>query len=190
MLEAARRLDAEVGAQVEYRVAKAEDTGLPEGSADVVSAGQCWHWFDRPRAAREVARLLRGRGRLLIAHFDWIPLSNNVARATEALIESHNPDWKLGGGLGIHPWWLRDLCEAGFREPETFSYDMEVPYTPTGWRGRVRASAGVAGTMNPQQVERFDRALGDLLASDFPGDLLYVLHRIFAVLAKPPERAA
>ena len=69
MLEAARRLDAEVRAQVEYRIAKAEDTGLPEDPAHVVSVGQCWHGLDRPRAAREAARLLRGGARLLIAHF-------------------------------------------------------------------------------------------------------------------------
>ena len=48
--------------QVEYHVAPAEETGLPDDNFDVVTAGQCWHWFDRPRAAAEVARLLRPGG--------------------------------------------------------------------------------------------------------------------------------
>lgn len=123
-LQAARELDASTGVGVEYRVARAEDTGLPDAAFDVVSAGQCWHWFDRPRAAAEAARGLKPDGRLVIAHFDWIPLAGNMVRATEELIEHHNPDWKLGRGLGIHPLWLRDLGEAGYRNLETFSYEV------------------------------------------------------------------
>jgi len=187
LLHAARELDARAGVSVEYRVARAEETGLPDAAFDVVSAGQCWHWFDRPRAAAEVERILEPDGILVIAHFDWIPLAGNMVRATEELIEHHNPDWKMGRGLGIHPWWLRDLGEAGYRGLETFSYDVEVPYTPEAWRGRIRASAGVGGSMTPEEVERFDEALAELLASRFPGAILEVPHRVFAVLARAPQ---
>jgi SAM-dependent methyltransferase len=190
MLQAARELDAGVGVSVEYRVARAEDTGLPNANFDVVAAGQCWHWFDRPRAAAEAARILDPDGILVIAHFDWIPLAGNMVRATEELIEHHNPDWKLGRGLGIHPLWLRDLGEAGYRGLETFSYDVNAPYTPEAWRGRIRASAGVGGSMTAEHVGEFDKDLEELLASRFPGALLQVPHRVFAVLARAPERAA
>jgi SAM-dependent methyltransferase len=188
MLEAARELAERDGVTLEFRVARAEQTGLPAVSVDVVSAGQCWHWFDRPRAAKEVVRILKPEGWLVIAHFDWIPLSGNVVRATEKLIERHNPEWKLGGGLGLHPWWLRDLGETGFRQLESFSYDVDVPYTPEAWRGRIRASAGVGGSMAPHQVEEFDRALEQLLASRFAADRLAVPHRVFAIVARPPGR--
>jgi SAM-dependent methyltransferase len=189
MLEAARELDAEAGVRVEYRVGRAEDTGLPDAAFDVVAAGQCWHWFERPRAAAEVARILRPDGMLVIAHFDWIPLAGNLVRATEELIEHHNRDWKMGRGLGVHPLWLRDLGEAGYRGLETFSFDVEVPYTPEAWRGRIRASAGVGGSMTGERVEAFDRDLAGLLASRFPEAVLRVPHRVFAVLAHAPGRA-
>ncbi len=187
LLAAARRLDAEAGVEIDYRVGRAEDTGVSSRSADVVTAGQCWHWFDRPRAAAEIARILRPGGRLVIAHFDWIPLGTNVVHATEKLIEAHNPEWKLGGGLGIHPWWLRDLGEARFRRLETFSYDLDVPYTPQAWRGRVRASAGVGGSMTGERVAQFDEALRQLLEAHFPGDVIEVPHRVFALIAEPPQ---
>jgi SAM-dependent methyltransferase len=191
LLEQAHALDAEAGVHVEYRVARAEDTGLAGGSADVVTAGQCWHWFDRPAAARESARILRPQGFIVIAHFDWIRLSDNVVSVTERLIEAHNPDWKMGGGLGIHPWWLRDLGEAGFRRIETFSYDVDVAYTPEAWRGRVRASAGVGATLAPEKVAAFDRELAAALAERFPGaTTLMIPHRVFAVIARPPEHGA
>jgi SAM-dependent methyltransferase len=186
LLEQARRLDAAEGLSVEYRTGRAEDTGLPSGAVEVVSAGQCWHWFDRPRAAREVARILRPEGAIVIAHFDWIPLAGNVVRATESLIELHNPAWKFGGGLGVHPKWLRDLGEAGFRQIETFSYDVAVPYTPEGWRGRIRASAGVGASLPQQKVLEFDKALAHLLATRFPGEILEIPHRVFAAIARAP----
>ena len=188
LLRQAREIDAEAGVEIAYRLARAEATGLPAATADVVAAGQCWHWFDRPVAAREAVRVLRPNGRIVIAHFDWIPLAGNVVRATEELIEAHNPAWKLGGGLGIHPRWFRDLGEAGFQDIESFSYDVSAPYTAEAWRGRIRASAGVGATLAPEQVAAFDRELAALLAERFPGETLGVPHRVFAVFAtRPPH---
>jgi SAM-dependent methyltransferase len=186
LLAQARELDSEAGVEVDYREGRAEDTALPAASQDVVAAGQCWHWFDRPAAAREVARILRPDGLALITHFDWLPLAGNTVEATEKLIESHNPDWHFGGGMGLYPQWLRDLGEAGFLSIETFSYDLDVPYTPEAWRGRVRASAGIGGTLPEAQVAAFDRDLESLLAADFPGQVLAIPHRVFAVIATPP----
>ncbi len=42
--------------------ARAEATGLPSGAADAVLAGSAFHWFDRPAADAEIARLLRPGG--------------------------------------------------------------------------------------------------------------------------------
>lgn len=187
MLARARAKSAEEGISVDYRAARAEATEVDSEAADVVSAGQCWHWFDRARAAREVARILRPIGSLVIAHFDWIPLPGNVARSTEELIERHNPTWRFGWGLGLYPRWLRDLGEASFRNIETFSYDEAVRYTPEQWRGRVRASAGVGGSLVSEQVAQFDAELAGLLADRYPGTSLTVPHRVFAVLARPPR---
>jgi SAM-dependent methyltransferase len=184
LLEQARALAARDGVEVDFREARAEDTGLPAAFAELVIAGQCWHWFDRARAAREALRVLAPGGWLAIAHFDWIPLPGNVADATEALIRAHNPAWPHHGGIGIHGHWLRDLALAGMRGLETFSYDVDVPYTHESWRGRIRASAGVAVSLPPEAVAKFDREHAALLAERFPGPDLPVLHRVFAVLAR------
>jgi SAM-dependent methyltransferase len=40
----------------------AERIPLPDGDADAVVAGQSYHWFDRPRAHEEIARVLRNGG--------------------------------------------------------------------------------------------------------------------------------
>jgi len=184
LLDEARRLDREVGVEIRYVSATAEATGLPDASFDVVSAGQCWHWFDRSRAAVEVRRLLVPRGQLVIAHFDWIPLPGNVVEATERLIEQHNAEWRLGGRNGVYGPWLRDVAVAGFSDIETFSFDVDVPYTHDAWRGRIRASAGVAASLPPEAVTKFDDQLRRLLAERFPAEPLQTLHRVFALVCR------
>ena len=186
MLEQAAALDKAAGVSVDYRVGMAEKTGLPDASTDVVSAGQCWHWFDRPRAAAEVRRILNPGGHVIIAHFDWIPLPGNVVEATEMLIEEHNPEWKYGGGNGMYPEWLTDLGEAGFVDIRTFSFDIHVPYSPEAWLGRIRASAGVGASLSAEAVVRFDGDLARVLKNRFPASTLQVPHRTFAVLATKP----
>jgi SAM-dependent methyltransferase len=185
-LEEARRLDGEAGVSVSYTVATAEETGLPDAAFDVVTAGQCWHWFDRGRAVQEVRRLLVPEGRLVIAHFDWIPLPGNIVEATEKLIESYNSEWSMGGGTGLWPAWLGDVSVAGFLDIETFSFDTDPLYSHEAWRGRIRASAGVAASLSPEQVVRFDDDLRDMLAQRFPNDPQGVPHRVFAVVCKAP----
>ncbi|MFC6879951.1 MULTISPECIES: class I SAM-dependent methyltransferase [Actinomadura] len=183
LLEQARALDDRAGVEVTYTVASAEDTGLPDAAFDTVTAGQCWHWFDAPRAAAEIGRLLRPDGHVVIAHFDWLPLPGNVVAATEHLIGAFNPAWTMGGGTGLYPRWLTDLATAGFGSIETFSFDLDVPYTPQSWVGRVRASAGVGASLPPDKAEAFTAELTNLLRDRYPDDILHIPHRTWAVVA-------
>ncbi len=176
-------LDRKSNVSIRYVEATAESTGIDGGSADVVTAGQCWHWFDRPRATAEVIRLLRPGGKLVIAHFDWLPLAGNVVEATEELIMQYNSDWHFDGGIGMHPQWFPGLGEAGFRDIQSFSYDMDVPYTPEAWRGRIRASVGVAA-LDEDAARRFDGDHAELLSARFPSSVLAVPHRVFAIVAE------
>lgn len=187
LLEQARALGRAEGLEVDYVQARAEATGLPDADFDVVTAGQCWHWFQRERAAAETMRLLRPGGALLIGHFDWLPRPGSVVAATEALILEHNPQWGLGGGCGIHWRWFADLERAGFIGLECLSFDLDQPYTHEDWRGRIRASAGVAASLPPEAVAAFDAAHAALLAERFPEPLLQAPHRVFALVGRKPS---
>jgi SAM-dependent methyltransferase len=189
LIEQARILDSQAAVSIDYVVASAEETGLGAASFDVVTAGQCWHWFDRARAIREARRVLVGGGHLVIAHFDWVSLPGNVARRTEELIRSHNPDWNLGSapadGTGVYPQWLVDMAVGGFADIETFSFDVDVPYSHEDWRGRIRASAGVGASLPAHAIERFAAELERMLGETF-AEPLRIPHRVWAALARAP----
>lgn len=186
MLAQAKVLDQETGVSVTYREGRAEETGLADGTYDTVTAGQCWHWFDRTQAAAEVYRLLVPGGRAVICHFDWLPLPGNMVAATEALILRHNPAWDNAGGRGVYPRWFDDLTGAGFTQLESFTFDVAQPYTHEGWRGRIRASAGIAASLQPDRVREFDEELKTLLESEFPENPLHIPHRVFALIGEKP----
>ncbi len=188
LLSQARRLDLDADMHTAYFLAQAEQCPIASDAFDIVTAGQCWHWFDGLRTARETARMLVPGGAIVIAHFDWLPRAGNLVAATEALIKQHNPSWSLGGGNGFYPQWLNHLGDAGFVDLETFSFDLDVTYTQEAWRGRIRASAGVAASLPEPQVLAFDKDMGRLLRDSFPADPLEIPHRVFVVLGKNPAQ--
>jgi len=189
MLAQAERLDHESGVMIDYLNCKAEQIGFSNASFDLVTAGTCWHWFDRPEAAREARRVLCREGRLLIASLDMITLPGNVVDALVELMARFHGLSEAQVEKGRHrgnfnwPFWLDDLIAAGFRNIECFSYEEELPYSHVAFRGRVRASWGVGPTLSADRVAEFDREMGSILERRFPTQPLIVPHRIFAVTA-------
>jgi len=186
LIEQARNLDAALKLETNYIIGKAEKTGLPSESFDVITAGQCWHWFKATEVTQECLRLLAPGGSIIISHFDWLPLQGNVVEATEKLILKFNPQWPMSGGTGLYPRWLTDLAMAGFRLIRTFSFDTDVAYKPEAWRGRIRASAGVKASLLESQVEEFDSALEKTIKKDFPEEILSIPHRCWTVIGLKP----
>jgi SAM-dependent methyltransferase len=176
MMDSAKALDTAQGISIAYVIGKAEETGLPAAAFDLVTAATCWHWFDAAKTGAEVRRLLKPGGWLVICSQDWLPMADNVVARTEAIVKRHNPKWEWDGLDGLKPGFVRDLRAAGFRSIESFSVDTDIPYSHEGWRGRMRASAGIAASLAPDQVQAFDAELAAMLAQDFPEQPMQVPH--------------
>jgi SAM-dependent methyltransferase len=65
---------AEAAPGVEYVQAFAQETGLPESSADIVTCSQSLHWMEPRPVFEEAARLLRRGGVFAAYDYDWPPL--------------------------------------------------------------------------------------------------------------------
>ena len=172
----ARRLAAVQNLQIDFRVAPAEQTSLPDQPFDVITASQCWLYFDRDRAVAETKRLLMPNGRLMTCHLAWLPRRDAIARQTENLILKYNPDWTaadLSGDISSQPAWIgEDYYVTGF-----FVYDEPIPFTRETWRGRIRACRAIGGELSPTGIETFDAEHAALLARTAP-ESFAVLHWI------------
>ncbi|ANS77684.1 Methyltransferase [Serinicoccus hydrothermalis] len=85
---------------VEVLPGTGEATGLPQGSADLVTYAQSWHWTDPERAGVEAARLLRPGGVLATVwnmFDDTVPWMVDVERA----MHSSERAWQPGPDGGV-----------------------------------------------------------------------------------------
>jgi SAM-dependent methyltransferase len=66
---------------------RAEAIPLEDGSVDAVFVGQAFHWFDKPRALAEMARVLRPRGGVALLWNSWWETDSPLPEAARALRE-------------------------------------------------------------------------------------------------------
>lgn len=122
----------------------AEATGLPDASADAVTVGQAWHWFDAPRAAAELARVLRPGGRLTVLWNTEVPDAGTWVEAYRDLLHRDDP---MEYSHVVEP-----VLGPGFGPPEHASF----PWVRTVRRAQVRllaASRSYLITMPPDRRE-------------------------------------
>lgn len=134
---------AGVADKCRFAVATAEATEQKDSSFDLITAGQCWHWFDHKRAIPELWRILKPGGRLVIAHFDYLPSRSEIAAATEQLVLKYNPTWGMANMDGLYPQQAGQLLGVGaggagvrWEMEELFVFDHAQPFTRQVGKGR------------------------------------------------------
>jgi ubiquinone/menaquinone biosynthesis C-methylase UbiE len=75
--------------RAEFVAGEAHQTGLPDASADIVTASQSFHWMEPVSTLKEVARVLRSGGVFAAYDCDWPPVSDPAADAAFAQCHSH-----------------------------------------------------------------------------------------------------
>jgi ubiquinone/menaquinone biosynthesis C-methylase UbiE len=148
---------------VRYLAGSAEDMPVPSGSADYALMFLSWHHVqDKPGAVRELARVLRPGGRLLL----------------RANFRDHHP----------RPWWLEHFPRGLEADAALFQplHEVIAMFTSAGWRvasfGTVtEPSAGTLGEMferlrlrtlsffaqlSPDELEAGFRSLERAVAAD------------------------
>ncbi len=105
--------------------ATAEDTGLPDRCADIVTASQAMHWFDPGKALPEIARILRPGGVLAAYDCDWPPCVDWAAGA--AYDEFEERRFRLEIEHGVLPPYAGKSGHAGrMRRSGLFRYVTEI----------------------------------------------------------------
>ncbi|MGE0527955.1 MAG: class I SAM-dependent methyltransferase [Bdellovibrionales bacterium] len=182
-IRVAKELAAGADQTIDFRVAAAENQPYSDHGFDVITANQCWLYFDKARIIPEVKRLLRSEGLLVTSHLSWLPREDEIARATESLVLKFNPQWTAGNFSGVippFPHW----AEKHFRLRAMFYYDEQIPFTIETWRGRIRACRGIGASLTPEEVQLFDEAHEKMLR-ELVGERFTVLHRMDAHVFEP-----
>lgn len=143
------------GMGIRYLVSSVEDADLPDSHFDTVAACQCMQYFDHPRAARNIRRMLAPRGLLLFAYMAWLPDEDVIARATEDLVLEYNPRWS-GAGETVHPIDVPDVYLGFFEPVDHIEFVADVPFTRDTWNGRVRSCRGIGASLPDEVVDEWE----------------------------------
>ena len=181
-IEQAKRLSEEAGMDIDYKVVSAEKIDFPDGSFDVITACQCFWYFDHEKVAPEFARILKKDGKLVILFMAWLPYEDELAGKSENLVLKYSPTWS-GGRETKHPIHIPDVMFDHFELEDHEEYDVDVPFTRESWHGRMIACRGVGASLSPEELAKWDAEHRALLA-DYPDEFTVRHYAAIAVLKK------
>ena len=137
--------------RVEYRCAPAEATGVAAGSADLVTAGQAFHWFRHEAFFEEVRRIARPGGDAVLCVWTY-----SLARITPE-IDAVVGDLYRGY---LDRYWEpeRRLVESFYSQVEVPFQELTVPAFDMRATWRLEHLFGYLGTWSP--LKRYIEAHG------------------------------
>lgn len=170
----AKKLAEQKNMKIDFRVSATEDLDFPPNSFDVITACQCYFYFDHNRVVPVFKKILKPGGKLAILTMMELPLEDPIADASEKLILKYNPDWS-GAGEKRHPILLLPIYTETFEEETNLVFDLKVHYTRESWNGRMKACRGVGASLPKEQIALFEREHQAMLQSIAPEEF-DVLH--------------
>jgi ubiquinone/menaquinone biosynthesis C-methylase UbiE len=133
---------------VRFVQAFAQETGLPDGMADVVTCSQSFHWMEPEPTLAEAARILRPGGVFAAYDYDWPPIVHpDVESAFEEMIQRVGMRRALRG-RSRH---TKDEHLDRIRESGHFRYAREV-LLHSRERGSADRIVGMALSLGPMTV--------------------------------------
>lgn len=154
-IEQARKISAQLNQNIQYIAAPAETLDFEEDSFDVITACQCFWYFDHEKIAPKLSRMLKKNGRLLILYMAWLPYEDEIAKASEKLVLKYSPNWS-GAGETKHPIEVPDCVSELFEAVYHEEYDLEIPFTRESWNGRMKACRGVGASLSEEELSKWE----------------------------------
>lgn len=122
---------------------RAEATGLPDHSVDLVTVAQAFHWFDSAAVRPEFRRILQPGGLAVVFWNSRLPAGTPFLEGYEALLRRFGVDYtsvaeRYADDAGMRKWF-GDQPGGGLRGVAHFEHHQLVDYD--GLRGRLMSSS-------------------------------------------------
>lgn len=162
------------GMDIAYYPLAAENIDFPDESFDVITACQCFWYFNHEQIMPELFRMLKPDGRILILYMAWLPFEDEIAGASEKLVLKYNPAWS-GKEETVHPIFIPDCYQEKFELVYHEEYPLKVHFTRESWNGRMKACRGIGASLGEEEIRMWEQEHMELLAEIAP-DEFDILH--------------
>ena len=128
---------------------------FPENSFDVITACQCFWYFNHEKVMPNLYRMLKPDGKLLVLYMAWLPYEDEIAGKSEELVLKYSPEWS-GAGEKLHPIHIPDCYKLKFDIIEREEYLLDVHFTRETWHGRMKACRGVGASLTQEEIGKWE----------------------------------
>jgi len=133
---------------VRFVQAYAQETGLPDGLADIVTCSQSFHWMEPESTLAEAARILRPGGVFAAYDYDWPPVVHpEVDAAFEEMLRRVGRMRARGGKAR----YSKEVHLDRIRESGHFRFVREIVLHSRD-RGSAERIVGMALSLGPMTV--------------------------------------
>lgn len=139
---------------ISFKVCPAEDTGFEENQFDIVTAVQCFQYFNAEKAAAEIHRVLKPHGLLCKIFMDWLPFEDEIIGEMEQLVLKYNPHWS-GKGFSKFKYSYPEWANGRFMIETIHSYNETLTFSRKAWLGRVKSCRGVGASLSEEKLSQF-----------------------------------
>lgn len=184
-IEQAKIMGDALNMRIDFLAVPTEQLAFEKACFDVITACQCFWYFDHEKVMPKLAEILKPGGRLLVLYMAWLPGEDKIAKASEELVLKYSPKWS-GARENRHPIEIPDVVYDYFEMEDHEEYDVMVPFTKESWHGRMKACRGVGASLSEKELKQWDSEHGDLLEQIAP-EQFDVLHYAALVVLKKKQ---
>ena len=171
------------GQDIEYYAYSAENLDFSENSFDVITACQCFWYFDHEMIMPKLHRLLKKDGRILILCMAWLPFEDKIAGESEKLVLKYSPNWS-GAGETMHLIHIPECYKNKFELVYHEEYKLNVHFTKESWNGRMKACRGVGASLAEEEIVSWEKEHKVLLDNIAPEEFEVLHYAAIAELKK------
>lgn len=168
---------------IDFCVLSAEDINFPDDSFDVITACQCFWYFNHEQIMPKLFRMLKPDGRMLVLYMAWLPFEDAVARASEEMVLKYSPDWS-GAREVVHPIVIPDCYHEKFDLVYHEEYPLSVHFTRESWNGRMKACRGIGASLSGEEIAQWEQEHMKLLEKIAPAEFDILHYGAIAELKK------
>ncbi len=146
------------GMNIDYIAMPAEEISFQDNSFDVITACQCFWYFNHEKLVPKFFRMLKSGGHILVLYMVWLPFEDKIAGESEKLILKYNPAWS-GAGEKMHPIFIPECYNDKFDYVSHFEYRLNVHFTRESWNGRVKACRGIGASLDEREIKAWEKSI-------------------------------